>query len=188
LHNLKIDGKSSIPLIYEPKNNEMKKILLYLIFLPAFCFSQNCDTLLQTSKDKFTDEVFAQFKHPVLIVNKNKEKCYMDIIYSNRNLIVSVTIKSNTFKCTDDKVGMVFFVADNGEKMQVYNETSFNCDGQSFLYIKGHLENVKFGQYLRTQLLSAIRISGINSSAEFDISKKNAEKIKSGAICLLEKY
>lgn len=165
----------------------MKKIFFALFLIPSLCIGQQKDTLFSIKNDRFTDKKTKSLKNPIWLVNKNKEKCYLDIESTDSSYTIYIKVFNSELHCTDDKEGEIFFLSEDGDKLQQRNSMRYNCDGVSILFIReGSASNLKLESFIRANTMQAIKISGIKGSAEFDFDKKSAKKFKEASTLLLE--
>lgn len=177
-------------------NSVSKKGIKIIITLSILCsafygYGQKCETSIRKTTDRFTLKVSYYLKNPIERMSANKKMTFlMDILRDeSETLMLICDVKAPGFGCTDQG-SKLYFIFDDGSRLECYNHNSYTCDGSVFVFLRTKLDylphNDELLNKLSNLLVTAIRIESTTNSYEIDINKEEAEKFRDSVMCIAD--
>lgn len=142
---------------------------------------KTCEDRITTEVDKFTEQSSTYIKDPVITPNGN----IIVMVGAKNNLIYSIYgIETG---CIDEKAECIFLFED-GTKMTIYANSSFNCTGRCPIYVGGVFKNKAFYTAISTKKLSAVRVRTRSVPAQIDLTPEQSDDLLEGIKCLNYQY
>lgn len=139
--------------------------------------SKPCESRITTSIDKFTDESSTYLTDPIVTPTGN----IIAMIGSKNTFVFS--IYGIDKGCIDEGAECIFLFED-GTKMTIYANSSFNCSGRCPIFVGGIFKNRTFYYAISKYKISAIRVKTRNGPAQIDLNPEQSDDLIEGIKCL----
>lgn len=153
----------------------------------------DCKNWIESTTDKMTGKTTTRIKNRILVgalylESKKKYKLleqHIEInVYEDKNKEIVLVFKCfGGGSCVDseDKINILFI---DNSKLELKNESGFNCDANSVVWFNKKSKNLKT---LKEKKISAIRVRTSRESVQCDFSDNNAIHLINVLNCLTEK-
>ncbi len=153
--------------------------LFAILFLSFFGNSQDCDSLMTVSTDKFTKEVMKTLIKPITdYSNEDHKNAIISFVQSSKVgvlLVITIVTEDNCVKsqskCT--------FLFEDGSTSDQENFNDFNCEGNYHFPLYRDKKTALFF----TKKIVAIRFVTQKGKYDHELSDVNAEKLLSALKC-----
>lgn len=143
--------------------------------------SDPCSQRITTQIDKFTEKSSSYLTEPIVTPKGN----IIVMIGEKKTFVLSIYgIESG---CIDESAECIFLFED-GSKMTVYANSTFNCAGRCPIYVGGIFKNKSFYTAISTKKLSAVRVRTRSVPAEIDLTPEQSDDLFEGIQCLNFQY
>ena len=143
----------------------------------------DCNNWTRIEEDKVAGKSFTVMKEP-LVISKDGGKTGFDItlLLTERSIVVSITT-SGTVGCIDegDKINILFT---DGTRMELANQSSFNCKGNATIYFGGIFGKKGSLKELKEKKIDTLRVWTRDNYVEEKFTDEQAEQLKNTLICL----
>lgn len=161
------------------------KVILILFLCPILSIAQS--PKIKSTIDKFTDVKITELENPVIVKHGKVGKCLINIsVVGDSSRFLSIQIVDHDFGCVFDDDAFVYFVSHNGEKYRAFNSAR-DCKGSvQILMTLGPAMNTGLPTYLKTNEISAIRVSNEKSTYDIDLTTIDGKRIEEAAKTLFK--
>ena len=147
--------------------------------------SFECVDLITNSTDKVTGKVTRGSKESLIVSKDGKNGFGFYLFEGSNSIVVSATVVG-AGGCIDDTDKMNILFRD-GTRLELINNTKFNCDGNFTLYFGGVFGKKKELEQLRTKEIETMRIWTSKSYVEEDFTPENSKAFMKSLDCLATK-
>ena len=147
--------------------------------------SFECGDLIDTKTDKVTGKSTRGVKETIVVSKDGKNGFGFYIFEGSNSIILSVNVVGGG-GCIDDTDKMNILFRD-GTRLELINNTKFNCDGDFTLYFGGVFGKKKELEQLRTKEIETMRIWTSKSYVEEDFAPDNSKAFMKSLDCLATK-
>jgi len=147
--------------------------------------SFECDELVVNETDKVTGKVTRGSKESILVSKDGKNGFGFYIFEGSNSIILSATVVG-AGGCIDDTNKMNILFRD-GTRLELINNTKFNCDGNFVLYFGGVFGKKKELEQLKTKEIETMRVRTSKSYVEEDFTPENSKTFMKTLECLANK-
>jgi hypothetical protein len=169
----------------------MKKLFISIYLFSFLAYGQNndslnCDNWIESKTDKMTGKVTTAAKK-TLIVSSDDGKTGIGItmIESARNEIIMLIQAVGASSCINEgeNINILFT---NGSRLELKNNISFNCKGESTIYFGGLFGKKKEIKELMEKKIQTMRVWTSDGYVERDFSIDNQNEFKNVLNCLMK--
>lgn len=146
--------------------------------------SLSCESLISTEVDKVTgNSTIGSIS--TLVVSKDGGKNGFGIFFmkSSTGSIITSIKAVGAGSCIDEKAKMNILFRD-GTRLELLNDTKFNCEGKYTLYFLGAFGKKKELEMLKTKEIETMRIWTSDSFVEQDFSAEQSQTVMMSLQCL----
>jgi hypothetical protein len=166
----------------------VKSVLIFVALVvgaSTLCYAQNCESLITLEIDEMTGDSSLFMRKPLIISADGKRGIVINIFKSGNTYAIAFAV-SGAGSCVDEN-SIINFLFTDGSRLEEHNNSDFNCDQKSYIYIgalfgKEYLLNV-----LSNKVIKSLRVWTTDGYVQETLSPDDAGKINDIFSCLYSK-
>jgi hypothetical protein len=168
----------------------MRKVLLLFVLMPCLAFTQDCKSLFEVVRDKFTKQDYLYGKIQIVSNNGKTIQWQMSVDEYRGNprcpYLMVTAIQDGVLNCIDFDAEILLLL-ENGKKISLHNATKYNCDGSVVFLFKtigsGSKEFIKHLKILSKTKVEAIRMPFSAGKYDYELTRDQSSVLLTAFQC-----
>lgn len=151
--------------------------------VPSKIINLDCSELTTVVTDKMTGKTRTSSKEAIIISDDGGKTGFgINLLNSEKSLIFSL-VAAGAGNCIDDDDKMNVLFRD-GTRLELFNDTEFNCDANFTLYFGGIFGKKRELEQFKTKEIETIRVWTSDGYVERDFSENQSKQLMKTISCL----
>jgi hypothetical protein len=159
-------------------------LLAVFILIIAQCKAQDCAKLVIQKTDRVTGNQSRAMSEPILVSKDDSKGIILNIYESKQGQITFYIKPVGASNCIEEgqKVNILFR---DGTRTELLNASSFNCDGDIFIFMGGAYFGTKKWKELAAKEIEVMRVWTKDGYVEEEFTEENSRNLKQAFNCFL---